>query len=146
MHEPKLFKHLTALYNEYAITAHDGVFTGSQREVFDKLELSNAYNPILHRALREMGCIEMIQRGAGPKPTILKLIQSPQIEQFREWNKTADGERSLTPRVSLDTVRQEIRLVERRLPEGIDLPKWILGVEGRLQRIEDHVFGDGDNG
>ena len=86
--EPKLFQHLTALYNVLANESANDVWTGSQRKAFDKLGLSLAMNPILYRALREMECIELVERGAGRRPTILKLVRPPQIERFVEWNRS----------------------------------------------------------
>jgi hypothetical protein len=141
--EPKLFQHLTALYTLLGVESHskDGsrYYTGSQRKTFDKLELSSAMNPILYRALREMGCIEVVQRGAGGRPSILKLMQPPQIERFVEWNNAQHTTRDLTPRTSLSTIEQRVAQLERRLP-SIDLIAWVAGIEGRLAGLE----GDGE--
>jgi hypothetical protein len=134
--EPKFFQHLTDLYKYLDEEGEGGLYSGSQRRTFDRLNLSNAMNPILFRTLREMGCIEMVQRGAGSRPTILKLIKPPQIEQFREWNLNAMSERALTTHTSSSSIQQQLRLLERRLPQGIDLPSWILGIEDRLAKLE----------
>lgn len=139
MNDPKLFQHLVDLYKFLDEEGEGGLYSGSQRRTFDKLQLSDAYNPVLYRALREMGCVEMVQRGAGDRPTILKLIKPPQIEQFREWNATAKNSRSLTPRATLSTIEQDLRLLTRRLPNGVDLPQWILGIEDRLIKIESRL-------
>lgn len=136
MDDPKLFQHLTNLYNHLANESVNDVWTGSQRDAFDKtLGLSSAYNPILYRALREMGCIEVVQRGHGRKPTILKLLRNPQITEFDEWKQTAKVERPLTSRTSVSTIEQRLNLLEKRLP-NIDLASWVIGVEGRLARLE----------
>ncbi len=138
MDDPKLFQHLTDLYNYLNEEGEEGTYSGSQRRTFEKLKLSPAYNPILYRALREMGCIEVVQRGHGRKPTILKLVRNPQIAQFREWNQTAMVDRPLTARVSLSTIEQRLNLLERRLPT-IDLVAWVIGIEGRLADIESRL-------
>ena len=142
MDDPKLFQHLTDLYN-YLVdesyvddaTGADRTYSGSQRRTFDRLGLSHAYNPILYRALREMGCIEVVQRGHGRKPTILKLLRNPQITEFDEWKQTEKVERPLTSRTSVSTIEQRLNLLEKRLP-NIDLASWVIGVEGRLARLE----------
>jgi len=133
--EPKLFKHLTQLYELLMDEAVDGVYSGSQRKTFDKMELSNSMNPILYRALREMECIELVERGAGSRPTILKLVRPPQIERFVEWNRRQIDERALTPRATMSTIEQRLAQLERRLPP-IDLVAWVAGIEGRLADIE----------
>ena len=133
--EPKLFQHLTALYNVLANESANDVWTGSQRKAFDKLGLSLAMNPILYRALREMECIELVERGAGRRPTILKLVRPPQIERFVEWNRSQQTGRPLTPRTTLSTIEQRLAQLERRLP-SIDLIAWVAGIEGRLADIE----------
>lgn len=137
MADPKLYAHLSDLYNFLVEESNDGEnWEGSQAQTFAKMNLSSAYNPILYRGLRELGCIEMIERGHGPMPTKLRLLKPPQIEEFDEWR---EGERALTRRASLSTIEQDVRVLERRLPQGVDLPSWILGIENRLTAIEQRL-------
>lgn len=136
MAEPRLFVHLTQLYNHLQEDAVGGLYSGSQKQAFDKLGLSPAYNPRLFRALRELGCIETVARGTGRVPTKLRLVKPPQIEEFQEWNAYVHETRPLTSRVSLRTMQSELRQLERRLPQGVDLGGWIIGIEGRLLHIE----------
>lgn len=136
-----LFKHMYALYDLLYREAEGDTFTGSQRVVFDQLGLSPAYNSQLYRGLREMGCIEQVQRGAGKVPSILKLVHPPQIEQFNDWNRTAESARPLTRAATLRSVEAELRLLERRLPQGVSLPEWIVAIEGRLASLEAAIQG-----
>ena len=132
MAEPKFFSHLVNLYKVLEADAVEGEWVGSQREAFDSLGLSAAYNPKLYRALRGLGCIETIVRGAGGRESRLRLIEPPQIERFREWDHDAGR---LTHRLSLSNIESRLASIEQRLP-NISLADWIVSVEARLEAIE----------
>lgn len=131
--ESKLFDHALKLYHLLETAAEDGVFTGNQRTVFLQLGLSPAYNSILYGMLRDMGCIETVQRGAGNRPSVLNLVRPPQFTQFQA---VRERENRLTPRVNLRTLENRLYALEQRLPEGVDLAAWIIGIERRLAAVE----------
>ena len=93
-HIPALFKHCEVFYAELKrlsknrkdeATGQDiKVFEGQSMETFlevlGKGQRSN-YSPVL-KALRDMGCLEMIQRGYAQTPTMYVLHEAPTIEKF----------------------------------------------------------------
>jgi hypothetical protein len=131
--DPKLFQHIVSLYKVLSATAVDGVWEGSQREAFDALGLSQSYNATLYRALRELGCVEVLFRGHGPQKSRLRLISEPQIESFIVWNR---NQKPLTSRTTLRNIEERLAAVERLLPQGVSLPNWIVSVEERLSAVE----------
>ena len=105
-------------------------FEGSKVEAFRVLSVSQGYYTEIFDSLTEMGCIEQARRGAGHQPTVIYLHHKPTIDEFTEIYRGV-----LTKPSPLDTIRQQINDVNRRLPD-IDLKGFILSLDQRLGAIE----------
>jgi hypothetical protein len=105
-------------------------FEGSKVEAFRALNVSQGYYTEIFDSLTEMGCIEQVRRGAGHQGTVIFLHHKPTMDQFTQIYRGV-----LTKASPLDTIRQQINDVNRRLPD-IDLKSFILSLDQRLGAIE----------
>jgi len=132
---PTIFYHMTRMYDELESRAaldSDGKlkFEGSKVEAFRALNVSQGYYTEIFDSLTEMGCIEQVRRGAGHQGTVIFLHHKPTMDQFTQIYRGV-----LTKASPLDTIRQQINDVNRRLPD-IDLKSFILSLDQRLGAIE----------
>lgn len=135
---PKLFEHATSVYNELAQRARldngeiDGTlrFEGSKVEAFRAVKISQMYYTPIFDLLTELGCIEQVRRGTSSQPSVIVLHKPPVLEEF-----TASHTKVLTKPTPLDTLRQQIEDMRRRLPD-IDLNSYILSLDTRLSDLE----------
>jgi hypothetical protein len=130
----KLFEHTLAVYDALAERAldRDGklTFEGSKVEAYRSVNLSQSYYTSIFDALTEMGCIEQVQRGFARTPSVIVLHKRPVLSEFEGMYRGV-----LTKPTKLDTLRQQIENLERRLP-SIDLDGYILSFDQRLSEIE----------
>lgn len=136
--EPRIFQHVLALYTHLNEQAKNGIFTGSKVAAFRAINVSQGYYSQLYGALEEMGCIEtlVIGRGGG-KPTEVRLHYPPELDKFQEIYAKA-----LTKPNSYDMLRQELKLLQGRLPD-IDIPAVLLDFEQRISALEKSLEGKG---
>lgn len=131
---PKLFDHIVATYDELAKHALDKdgklTFEGSKVEAYRSVNLSQSYYTPIFDALTEMGCIEQVQRGFARTPSVIVLHKRPVLSEFEGMYRGV-----LTKPTKLDTLRQQIENLDRRLP-SIDLNGYILSLDQRLSDIE----------
>lgn len=136
---PKLYEHTLAMYNELRNRAEpldngDTMrFEGSKVEAFRAIGVSQAYYSPIFDALTELGCIEQIQRGASRLPSVILLHHPPESEDFAAIYHVA-----LTKPTPLDTIRQEVDDLRRRLPE-IDVKSFIVSLDARMTDIESRL-------
>lgn len=129
---PKLFDHAVDLYGRFAAKADkDGVFTGYKRDIMQGFPVSPTYYTKVYKALLDMECILEVQTGNARQPSILRLVDVPELERFREVR----GRKPLTRRPSITTMASDIEVLQRRLP-SIDLSQYIANLEGRLIELE----------
>lgn len=137
----KLYEHALAMYNELASRAaldKAGTlrFEGSKVEAFRAIGVSQSYYSSIFDALTELGCIEQVQRGASHLPSVILLYHPPEREAMTEtYSVAAPVHVDLTKPISLDTLSQEVRELQGRLPD-IDVKSFILSLDARLTDIE----------
>lgn len=131
---PKLFDHIVATYDELAKHALDKdgklTFEGSKVEAYRSVNLSQSYYTPIFDALTEMGCIEQVQRGFARTPSVIVLHKRPVLSEFEGMYRGG-----LTKPTKLDTLRQQIENLDRRLP-SIDLNGYIISLDQRLSELE----------
>ena len=131
----KYFEHLAALYKllteDHGFDEDSRLWVGNQREMIARLGLSHSY-VALFSDLNRMDCVEKVQQGNAGKPTVLRLKKPPEIEQFGDARDAG----SLTQAPTLRTLQSRLYALEQRLPEGVDLAAWIVGIERRLAAVE----------
>lgn len=136
--EQKLNEWLQVLYKELEVNAVDGVFTGSAVELYHGATIPKAYYSQLFYYLREMGCIEQVQRGARGRPSIIRVIKPPTADDVARQYVPSRYRRdiNLTKGKSIATLQEQVDAIQRRLPD-IDLITWITSVEARLKQLEE---------
>lgn len=132
---PQLFQHAVKVYEALEAESEDGVFKGKKVELFRRVGVSDGHYSQLFNTLEELGCIEQIQRGTAYSPTIIALHHPPDLETFRAAYKKV-----LTTPTPLDTMRQQIKQLEGRLP-SVDIQSILANHETRLLDIEERLSG-----
>lgn len=127
---PLMFQHATTLYEELVKRSKRGVFTGRKGDAFRAIGVSQGYYSALFNVLTELGCIEQTQRGSSRLPSVILLHHPPDAEDF-----VGAYQKSLTRSTPLDSLRQQVDNLARRLPQA-DLNDFILRTESRLAEIE----------
>lgn len=132
---PTIFVHMARMYDELENRSSldsDGKmkFEGSKVEAFRALNVSQGYYTEIFDSLTEMGCIEQVRRGAGHQATVIYLHHKPTMDEFTSIYRGV-----LTKPSPLDTIRQQMESMNRRLPD-IDLKGFILSLDQRLGAIE----------
>jgi hypothetical protein len=132
---PASFRYLLQLYEAMQAQAVDSVYAGKVTETFNSLDISMTYYTPLFNALKELGCIELLDRGVRGRPTQYKLIGAPTWEAYdaRYESGLTGGAKPAT--VPLDEVEQRVRNLERRL-EGLDIKQVIVNHEQRISAME----------
>ena len=122
------FERIKQVYNNMLEKSEDNLYTGSMTEAM------GVYLPhysTTFKALREMGCIEVVHNGrGGGNPSRVLLNHAPDLEKFTEMYKSP-----LTKRETRDKLTQRISNLERRMPD-INITDWILSTEQRLEVLE----------
>lgn len=131
----KFYEHTLKLYEELdkrGKMGDDGVkvFDGSKVAAFRSLGISQAYYSRMFKALTELGCVEQVRRGTSHTTSILRLHHPPDPDDLKEVYASL-----LTKPDPTDTLRQEMEVLQRRLP-SIDLNSFIVSVDRRLVDLE----------
>jgi hypothetical protein len=128
-----LFDHALKLYEAMNDQADkDGIYEGKVTDTFSKLGISMTYYTPLFNALKELGCIEMLERGTRARPTRYRLHGSPKRKAFDTIYLTNVPRRATLP---LESLEQRLSNLERRL-DGLDIKAILLEQEKRLQKLE----------
>lgn len=136
---PAIFKHITLMYDELESRAaplddFGGTaimkFEGSKVEAFRAIGVSQGYYTKIFDSLAEMGCIEQVRRGSGQQGSVILLHRKPVYDEF-----TGLYRKRLTRPTELDTVRQQVKDLQRRL-QGVNVNDMFLSLNERLDQIE----------
>jgi hypothetical protein len=127
-----MFDYTCRLYDALEEQAKSGIFEGKVVETFSKLGISMTHYTPLFNYLRELGCIEMLERGARARPTRYRLYGRPSREAFDGMYLTK------TPRpatIPLQGLEKRVLDLERRL-DGLELKEMFLNLEKRVKNLE----------
>jgi hypothetical protein len=131
-----LYEHALSVYNELQNRAgepdkHGKMrFEGSKVEAYRAVGVSQAYYSQIFDSLTELGCIEQVRRGASGHPSVIVLHYPPDPGAFAEVYRAV-----LTKPHPLDTIREELDELRRRLPD-IDINSFIISLDARLTEYE----------
>lgn len=131
-----LFAHTKEFYELLSKQSNeDGIYLGKIVETFGTLNISMShYTPILN-ALKELGCIELLERGARGRPTRIRLYDAPEQGAFDALYKS-DLTSDVKPATVLgEELAQRISNIERRL-EGLDVKAIVVDHESRIKKLE----------
>ena len=133
--EKKMFSYALILYEAMEKEAKDGVYEGKVVETFNRLRISGAHYTPLFNSLKELGCIELIQRGVRGRPTRYRLHGAPSEDAYE--NRYAGGlTREASPATMfLSELEQRVSNMERRL-EGLDIKGIVVNYEERISKLE----------
>lgn len=130
-----MFDYAVALYKAMKSEAKGNTYTGKVVGTFGSLGISMSHYSTLFNSLKELGCIELLERGVRNRPTVYRLHHAPTREAY---DKLYDGgltraEKPATiPTSELD---KRISDIERRL-KGLDLKQMFKNHEERLVTLE----------
>lgn len=106
------------------------VFEGSKVDAFREAKVSQGYYSMIFDTLIQAGCIEQVRRGGGRTPSLIVLHKPPSVGDFARIYQTP-----LTKPTPLDTLREQMDLLARRLPK-VDVDSFIIRLDQRLTAIE----------
>lgn len=131
----KLLDHCTTVYRALEKRAErDGtdklVFEGSKVDAFREAKISQGYYSLIFDVMTEAGWIEQTRRGGGRNPSLIVLHRAPVAEELEQVYLSP-----LTKSTPLDTIRQQMEVLARRLP-SVDVDSFIVSLDHRLTAIE----------
>jgi hypothetical protein len=137
------FTYLTQLYEAMEAEAEDGIYKGKIVDTFATLSISMSYYTELFNVLKELGCIELIDRGVRGRPTRYRLHVAPTIVAYERSYAARD--KDLTgadrpARVPITELDQRIMNIERML-SGVDIKQVLADYEKRIARLEQQKGG-----
>jgi hypothetical protein len=106
------------------------IFRGSLTKLWEQTGGSNAYYSKVMRNLTDLGCISVLQRGAGRMESVVAIIRRPDGEEI--------SPAGLTRRPRPDTLVADVENIKRNLG-GIDIVEAFKDVETRLLSLEREV-------
>ena len=122
------FERMQEVYNAMLEKSEDNLYTGAMTAASG---VHKAHYSSIFKALREMGCIEVVHNGrGGGNPSQVLLHHAPDLVKLKEMYESP-----LTKKASRDKVSERIALIEGRLPD-INITDWILSTEKRLEDLE----------
>jgi len=150
--EARKFSYLLQLYEamekESTVIKKNGAkstttYEGKVVTTFHSLGISMAHYTVLFNALKELGCIELIDRGARGRPTRYRLHGAPTEDAYDA--RYVKGDKTLTggakpATIPLDELEQRITNLEGRL-KGLDIKAVVVNHEERLVRLEKEKGG-----
>lgn len=136
--EKRMFGYLLQLYEamvKEATPKNKKVYEGKVVTTFQNLNISMAHYTPLFNALKELGCIELIDRGARGRPTRYRLHHPPVEDAYENLyaGGLTDGSKPAT--VPVAELEQRISNLERRL-EGLDIKGMAVNFEERISKME----------
>lgn len=137
--QPKLHSYAAAFYAHMADNAEDRIIRGNRYVVWNgfvgetarSLGIPKGTENRILKSLTDMGCIEVLVRGAPSHPTLIVLFKPPTSDLWEQIRQTP----SLTRAPTLATMRRELRDISQQLG-GVNLKKIIKNFEDRIDTIE----------
>jgi len=139
--EKRLFGYLLQLYEamEAEATKPKGskqkVYEGKVVTTFQKLNISMAHYTPLFNALKELGGVELLDRGARGRPTRYRLHHPPVEDAYENLYAGALTPAAKGATILSEELEQRISNIERRL-EGLDVKGIAVNFEERIARLE----------
>lgn len=140
--ESKLYAYSLRLYQAMEKQAVDGIYEGKVVDTFHSLHISQSHYTTLFKALKELGCIELLDRGVRGRPTKYRMHGPPDETAFDtryESGLTAGGKPA---RVPITELEQRISDIEGRL-KGLQIKQVIVNHEERIVALEGSMKVEG---
>lgn len=132
----RTYIYLAQLYQSMKAESADGVYEGKVVETFQGLNISMAYYTQLFNALKELGCIELIDRGVRGRPTKYRLHGEPTEDAYTGRYGAEGLTVGVKPAtIPLSELEQRVKNMERRL-QGLDIKEIFLDHEQRIVKLE----------
>jgi hypothetical protein len=139
--EKRMFGYLLQLYEAMERESDKKIYEGKVVTTFQNLGISMAHYTPLFNALKELGCIELIDRGVRGRPTKYRLHHKPSEDAYENLyagvaNGLTSGGKAAT--IGLDEIEQRVKNIEGRL-KGLDINtinEAIANHEARLSKLE----------
>jgi hypothetical protein len=119
---PALFQHCCAVYERMKEKAdvieegeHEGlyIYTGRLTQEFIDLELGQPYYTSVMKRLKQMHCVEQLQRGGGQSPSKWLLLSRPTLDVYQ--NAAADNTQGGADGIVVRALKQNISDLSQRL-------------------------------
>ena len=133
--ESKMFSYALALYEAMEKEADDGVYEGKVVETFNRLRISGAHYTPLFTSLKELGCIELLERGVRGRPTRYRLHGPPREDAYENRYQAGLTNEPSPATLFLSELEQRVSNIERRL-EGLDIKGIVVNYEERIGKLE----------
>lgn len=129
------FTYLLQLYEAMEAEATEGLYTGKVVDTFQSLNISMTYYTPLFNALKELGCIELLDRGTRNRPTKYRLLKQPTESAYTTRYDSGLTGTAKPATISTSELEQRIKAIERRL-QGLELKQVIVNHEERIVALE----------
>lgn len=137
--QPKLQGYVSAFYAHMAENAKDEIVRGNKYSIWKgfigktsrSLDIPKGTEYRIFGALTEMGCIEVLVKGASEHPTVVVLFKPPTPDLWAQIKNSP----SLTRAPTLAKMRGELRDIQRALG-GVNLNKVVKNFEDRISKVE----------
>ena len=136
MPEPsRLYSYAVRLYEAMDKQAVDGIYEGKVVDTFNSLHISQSHYTTLFNALKELGCIELLDRGVRGRLTRYRMHGAPDEAAYEtryESGLTGGAKPATVPIIELE---QRINNLEGRL-KGLEIKQVIVNHEERIVALE----------
>jgi len=135
VNKSKMYGYAVQLYEAMDNQAEDGIYVGKVVDTFNSLHISGSHYTTLFNALKELGCIELLDRGVRGRPTRYRMHGPPDEAAYdtRYESGLTAGEKPAT--VSVTELEKRIATLEGRL-KGLQIKQVLVNYEERIVALE----------
>ena len=134
----RMYGYALKLYEAMDKQAEDGIYTGKVVDTFNSLRISQSHYTPLFNALKELGCIELLDRGVRGRPTRYRMHGPPDRDAYdaryvSSVSGLTGGAKPAT--VPITELEQRVATLEGRL-KGLQIKEVVLNHEARIVALE----------
>lgn len=133
--ESRKFTYIVQLYEAMVAESTKKIYEGKATETFHRLGISMAHYSELFRILKELGSIELLDRGARGRPTRYRMHVKPTAKAYDELYAGLLTKPEKPATIPLDEIEQRVKNLERRL-EGVEVKQVLVNYEERISKLE----------